>query len=431
MRRFVPRLYNVISFLIALFIFFPWTVLKDLMYKLSNNGEREFFQGLGSFFERYNGYRLLVLPMLLVLFSIIFLAIACVDKAKSKTNTTSRPIENMVFAPIYFLGSASAISGMLYYAFSLFTKTDTKFIIYKNDFYGLGILFKDSELLTSGTIGDYAGLILFSILLLLQVLFAIILRRTYRRKFFGKFMIWLLFVLLALISIKGLFVNYTDYGTFSGLFKSCIPDSVYIYKATEKALFNDFELYIYYGIVPLALILYISIGIFRMHRNNVKFFKKDRQQQKKDFSNYKSPFESNNDKNDESIYNGARREQIIETQVEEKVVVRDVDFEPSNLDQIFSYNFEFNNVTMVREGVYVDYYVNRVKFLTLSNYNKTMSFRLELDKAIRLIVEHPMIGKDKYENHKIWFKIDDASILPNEFVINVVKDAYNAALNNL
>ena len=171
MRRFVPRLYNVISFLIALFIFFPWTVLKDLMYKLSNNGEREFFQGLGSFFERYNGYRLLVLPMLLVLFSIIFLAIACVDKAKSKTNTTSRPIENMVFAPIYFLGSASAISGMLYYAFSLFTKTDTKFIIYKNDFYGLGILFKDSELLTSGTIGDYAGLILFSILLLLQVLF--------------------------------------------------------------------------------------------------------------------------------------------------------------------------------------------------------------------------------------------------------------------
>ena len=78
-----------------------------------------------------------------------------------------------------------------------------------------------------------------------------------------------------------------------------------------------------------------------------------------------------------------------------------------------------------------DYYVNRIKFLTLSNYNKTMSFRLELDKAIRLIIQYPLIGKDKYENHKIWFKIEDASVLPQDVIVSIVKDAYNAALNNL
>lgn len=430
MRKFIPRLYNCLSFLLALLVFFPWIVLKSLMNNLYLKTDGSFFNSLEIIFDRYNGYRLLVIPLVLVFLSFVFLIIACIDRSKEQNKITSRPIENMIYAPIYYLGCGASISGMMYYSFSLFTKTDTKFIIYPNDFYGLGTLFKNNNIFTDGTIGDYVGLILFAVLLLIQIMFAVSLRRTYRRGFFTKFFVWLLFVLLALVSIKGLFVNYSEYSDFIGLFKSLNPESVYIYRGIEKELFSDFELYIYYGLTVLALILYISIGIFRMHRNNIKFFKKEKQKEVRDFSNYKSPFESN-ERIDDPIYNQARREQVIETQIEEKVVVRDVDFEPSNLDSIFSTKFDFKNVTMVKEGVYTDYYVNRVKFLTLSNYNKTLSFRLELDKAIRLIIEHPMIGKDKYENHKIWFKIEDASILPNEFLINIIKDAYSAALNNL
>jgi len=85
---------------------------------------------------------------------------------------------------------------------------------------------------------------------------------------------------------------------------------------------------------------------------------------------------------------------------------------------------------MVRKDGCTEYFVNKQKFLTLSNGNRTMSFRLELDKAIRLILQYPLIGKDKYENHKIWFKVEDSSILNNDTVVSIIKDAYNTVINN-
>ena len=134
---------------------------------------------------------------------------------------------------------------------------------------------------------------------------------------------------------------------------------------------------------------------------------------------------------EEPLYELPKTEDVIETEIEEKTVIRKVVYEQSNLDEIYQTQFNFKNCSMVRrDDDTVDYFVNKVKFLTLSNNNKTMSFRLELDKAIRLIIQYPLIGKDKYENHKIWFKIDDSSVLVNEVVASIVKDAYNAVLNN-
>ena len=77
-----------------------------------------------------------------------------------------------------------------------------------------------------------------------------------------------------------------------------------------------------------------------------------------------------------------------------------------------------------------EYFVNKQKFLTLTNSKKSISFRLELDKAIRLIIQYPLVGKDKYENHKIWFKIDDISILNKDIIIQIIKDAYTTVLQN-
>ena len=431
MRRFIPRLYNLISFLLAMLILFPWIRLSMFMNYLASNNDSSFLKNLGIFFERYTGYRLIGIPLLMVFLSFLFLIASSIDRHKSTNKVTARPIENMSFAPLIHLGCASCLSGIMYYSFSLFTDKNTGFIINSNDYFGLGSLFSGVEFLSDGSIGDYAGLIIFAILLLLQIVFAIIFRRTYRKNFFIKFLTWLVFLMFAFVSIKGLFINYTGYGTFAELIKSCLPESVYIYKASEIDIFMDAELYAFYALEAFALTMYIIIASVRAHKNNLKFFKKDKvQEEKKDFKDYKSPFEQT-ERIDDPIYTSARTEQVIETQVEEKVVVRDVDFEPSNLDQIYSTKFDFKNVTMVKEGVMTDYYVNRVKFLTLSNYNKTMSFRLELDKAIRLIIQYPLIGKDKYENHKIWFKIEDASVLPQDVIVSIVKDAYNAALNNL
>jgi hypothetical protein len=85
---------------------------------------------------------------------------------------------------------------------------------------------------------------------------------------------------------------------------------------------------------------------------------------------------------------------------------------------------------MVKSDGEVSYFVNKQKFLTLDNEGKKMTFRLELEKAIKLIIEYPIIGKDRYQNNRIWFKIDDVSILNKDVIIQIVKEAYNTVLRH-
>ena len=136
------------------------------------------------------------------------------------------------------------------------------------------------------------------------------------------------------------------------------------------------------------------------------------------------------EKPDDSLFVIPKPEEEIVTEVEERTVIKQVIYEACDLNEIFGTDFGFKNASMVKREGYNEYFVSKQKFLTLTNNHKSISFRLELDKAIRLIIQYPLIGKDKYENHKIWFKIDDISILNKETVIAIIKDAYTTVVNN-
>jgi hypothetical protein len=46
------------------------------------------------------------------------------------------------------------------------------------------------------------------------------------------------------------------------------------------------------------------------------------------------------------------------------------------------------------------------------------------------MIQYPLVGKDKYENHKIWFKIENSDNLSKDVLIQIIKDAYETVLNN-
>ncbi len=445
MRRFIPRVLNVLSFIFALLIFVPWNLIAKGFDFMVTKWNFTFLSPVSTILTDYVAIRLLAIPAVLIVLSIIYLIAALIDRGIKKHNkVTSKPMENMVYAPIYFMGIAMALLGLTQVLFAkFFGGTIPGFV--ESDYFGLGkfILMIPSVDVAISLYGAF-----YAALLVLQLVFALSLRKTNKRGFGGKFFTWLLFLFLAFLSYKGLSDSFASQGT--------LMESIYSFigmggvKPVEADLINNYELYAIVGAAVIGLILYIIIAILRAKKYNkqVKASKtkannediakeettkeetKEAEKKNPDMVPYVSPFDSVEKLND-PLYVEPKPEQIVETELVEQTVVKQVVYEESNLDKIYAYEFGFNNCTMVKNENSTDYYVNRVKFLTLSNHNKHMVFRLELDKAIRLIMDIPTIGKDKYENHRVWFKVEDASVLSIDTITTIIKDAYNTVLNNL
>ncbi len=122
--------------------------------------------------------------------------------------------------------------------------------------------------------------------------------------------------------------------------------------------------------------------------------------------------------------------EVLETKIEEKVVSKKLVFVADDLDELFDTKFGLKDVKMVVYPDRKEYFVNKALFLTIRTDSKELSFRQDIDKAIRLIIKFPLIGKDRYENHKIWFKIADSSVLSNDVLREIVKESYDTVVNN-
>ena len=334
--------------------------------------------------------------------------------------------QNVSYGLIYYIGMASALSGLIHTLFAFINKEAGGFIILDNDFFGLGRFVNNIPFLRSYT-SFLTGVFFFLILFLLQLTIAIF-NKAYKRGGFLKIINWLILLVLCLFSLKGFTDFYNNVGSFITTIKNLFRTS----SLEEITLTSNIEFYVFLAVSGLALILYIIFAPIVMKKNKKALEEQNKKPQEKlqNLAPYQSPFE-NHERIDDPLYELPRQEEVLETQIEEKAVIKQVLFEASDLDEIYETQFEFKNCSMVRGDAVTDYYVNKVKFLSLSNHNRTMSFRLELDKAIRLIIQYPLIGKDKYEDHKIWFKIEDASVLSKEVLIGIIRDAYTTVLNNV
>jgi len=465
MRKVLPRIINVITFIIALIAFLPNAVILALSQKLD-----ELFNTTGTINTAFINFasskawysiRILYIPLFFLVISIIYLIATGIDKKiKSHNNEASIAIELNTYYPLYFFGIFNCASGIIHSIFNIANKKLDKFTLFDQDYFGLGkyINLKLGKTLELNFILELLFYIV--ILTILFVLFRFCFKKNYKRNFVVRLLSLLLVFVFVFISIKGYYtyniietnINYLELLKFnySNTFN---PLSGIISNPTTQAFTNEIYSFIYTGLG--IFILYLIYGIIRIIKNNKiinnsklkesieddenDIFKpvnnvptfEDLTKNIKDINNDESLLKVPNDeKIDSTIYNIKQPEEIIETVVEEKTVIKQVIFENSNLDKIFAYNFNFNNSSMVINNGAQDYFVNKIKFLNLSNNNRTMSFRLDLDRAIKLIIQYPLIMKDKYEDHKIWFKIDDITKLSNDVIIMIVKDAYNAVLND-
>ncbi len=427
MRKFLPRLIHIITVILALFLVIPWDPLANLINSVITKFPFLTFLGfLVTFFQTFKAIKVFYIPVFLVLLSLIFLIVSITDRNRSVERRASKPIQNMAFAPLYYLGIASTLGGALYYFFQR-----SNFVFLDTDYFGLGVFI--NSLVGAQPFVWYYGLVIYGVLLILQILFAsICFHNINDRGFFPKLIVWLLYLIFAVLSYKALTDQFGNITT--------IKDLILLVNPVEKTISAMHSL-ILLGLSAVGFVLFIVLGIIRAHKNNVEMKElldtKPVEEEKKILSEEEQKQlqaieQTEQEKElEKPLYELPKAEDVIETEVEEKTVIKRVVYEQSNLDEIYHTEFGFKNCSMVRrDDNTVDYFVNKVKFLTLSNNNKSMSFRLELDKAIRLIIQYPLIGKDKYEDHKIWFKIDDSSVLVNEVVASIVKDAYNAVLNN-
>ncbi|MBP5342698.1 hypothetical protein J6Y73_02085 [bacterium] len=419
MKKFFARFINIICFISAIFVFIPFDITSWVFSKIG-------LSSFGNYLSSHPEQKILLIPLIALLISFIFLILSVLDRKKSLKEVTTKPVQNASYAPIYYIGISASLSGFLLSLFNYIDKNPSGFEFIQNDYLGFGKIIRMIPFLND-KMSYLTGVFYFFIILELLLLIAIF-NKAFKRGGFVKFINWMLLIILTFLSLKGFTDYYNNLGSGVSLFKNIFSSNTDLsIIETTKNIYK----YIYLIIAALAFILYIIISPIVMKKNK----KREEELYKKapekvvPLAPYKSPFE-NRERIDDPNYELPRTEDVLETQIEEKAVIKQVLFEQSNLDQIFDTSFEFKNCSMVKGDAHTDYYVNKVKFLTLSNHNRTLSFRLELDKAIRLIIQYPLIGKDKYEDHKIWFRIDDASVLSKDVQIGIIKDAYTTALNN-
>lgn len=429
MRKVLPRILNVVSFILGLLIITPWRTLAVLFYNLFGDDNI-----LGIFFENYEWTKLAFIPTLLAALSVIYFFHASFDHLAHKKVTT-RPLVSMSLDPLAYVGIFSAIAGgfvVLFY--------DVTFKFNTWDYFGLG------QFIPAG-VSDFiattpaVSLSFFAVLFLAQFLLVVFRGKLNRRCFFVRFLAWVLYAVLAFVSLKGahdFLFNYA--GGLSYVDMLGFGPGATLAEIGSKTFGFQKELFILFGLMGGALIMYIILGLIKMRIAKVneasdmmKESKGSKPQEEAQEEKKVEEFEPNVDsqeKPDDSLFVIPKPEEEIVTEVEERTVIKQVIYEQCDLNEIFGTDFGFKNASMVKRDGYTDYFVSKQKFLTLSNNHKSISFRLELDKAIRLIIQYPLIGKDKYENHKIWFKIDDISILNKETVIAIIKDAYTTVVNN-
>lgn len=438
MRKVLPRILNVIAFLLGLLILAPWRTLAVLFYNLL--GDNNF---LGVFFENYEWSKLALIPAFAVLLSVIYFIHSSIDRAVHKKVTT-RPLVSMSLDPIAYVGIFAAIAGGFAVLFYGGTFTFNAW-----DYYGLGQYIPEA-VSTFLAASPALSLSFFAVLFLAQFLLVVFRGKLNKKNFFARFFTWVLYVVLAFLSTKGIFdylSNYTGGMTFIDLLgiKEMIGIGTHgadLAEIGSKVFSLGKEFYILAGLLAGGLILYIVLGLIKMRlakineatdykkaNKPVEEVKEEEKEENKPVEEF-VPNVQKEETSDDSLFVIPKPEEEIVTEVEERTVVKQVIYEKCDLNEIFETDFGFKNASMVKREGYTDYFVSKQKFLTLSNNHKAISFRLELDKAIRLIIQYPLIGKDKYENHKIWFKIDDISILNKETVISIIKDAYTTVVNN-
>jgi len=442
MRKFIPRFFNILTFLIALLIFIPWYSIGDLINSITSKYEAfSFLKGVPELLNDYVGLKVLFIPTILILVSILFLFISTMDRnIKKHDNKSSIPLMNMTLQPIYYLGIAISLStGIRAFV------NKTSFLLKDTDYFGLAKLLTPYSFFST----EYSPLIYSCITLvvcLLFIIFALIFRNNYKRGFAGKFFSLLVMLILLFVTVKFVSDSYTliDTKSIADLYSFENIKGIEEIKLVDEAHYSLLIL----GIV--FLILYIIFAPIQAKKLNKKFNltsgnnKKNKKKKKSEKNSSLEEYKEENEKDDDEEYHLQDNElnvinplfaipepeNRIETKIEEKTIIKQVVYEQNDLDKVFNYEFGFKYCSMVKGTNETDYYVNKNKFLTISNNGHSISFRLELDKAIRLIIQYPLIGKDKYENHKIWFKIEDIAILSNDVVISIINDAYQTVLNN-
>ena len=419
MKKFFSRLFNVLFFIFAVLIFLPWQKISSLISRIG-------LSSFGTYLEKHGEIKFLIIPLVSIIISLIYLFVSIAERKNSPKEVSNKSTQNTAYGLVYYMGIAGALSGIIHNIFAYINKAPNGFVILDNDYFGLGRFVNNIPFLRSN-VSFLTGTFIFVILLLLQLLIAIF-NKSYKRGGFLKILNWLFLVVLCLLSIKGFTDFYTGLGSFITLLRNLFNSSSLV----EVEIAYNFEYYTFLVAAALAVVLYIIFApiIVKKNKKALEDQNKKPQEKLKNLTPYQSPFE-NHERIDDPLYEFPRQEEVLETQIEEKAVIKQVLFEASNLDEIYETEFGFKNCSMVRGDAVTDYYVNKVKFLSLSNHNRTMSFRLDLDKAIRLIIQYPLIGKDKYEDHKIWFKIEDASVLSKEVLVGIIRDAYTTVLNNV
>ncbi|MCR5565089.1 MAG: hypothetical protein K6F59_04795 [Gammaproteobacteria bacterium] len=469
MRKVLPRLFNILSFVIATFIILPFPLMSQFFGSLVKNPVESltFFEkvwsALATFFYNFEYLQIAIIPVGLAAIGLLFFIISMIDYWAHKKETTLA-LMNAAINPVAYVGIYAAILGIFV---TFFAPYNTAMHFNTWDYYGLlnlgGIgTWINNHILDHNAANLIVAVAFYVALLLTLVSFTFFRRRLQYKNTFVRFLEFLFINLVSFLALKGVF-DYVSMFRAEGAVQTYAQ-----YVANGGHVFTFFELFgfggttqqllgfqsqvftgnflpfIPYIVAGLGLLIFIVIGIVDMSIDRNATARSKGKKKVEPRRDYKAPVEEQGNKpveefkpnieeqpqEDEELFVVPKPEEELVTEVEEKTIIRQVVYEKSDLNEVFGTDFEFRNCSMVRREGFNEYFVNKQKFLTLTNSKKSISFRLELDKAIRLIIQYPLVGKDKYENHKIWFKIDDISILNKDIIIQIIKDAYTTVLQN-
>ncbi len=432
MRKFFPRFFNIVSLVLAILAFYPWLKIARYFEIIGSKINLSIFGVMQGYFESNTAQRIFLIPEALLLLSILFFIISLIDRKKSENKKTSVPIQAMALAPLYYLGVLGSISGILV---SLFEKHD--FIIQSYDFLGLGALLSKVSLF-SGVFTSKTGALIFAVLLGINVILILSTIKVNRNGFFPKFIVYVLFLLFAILSLKGITDYYTGDLTIKGLFNATIGNGS---GPTELAITSRIEHFLFLGIAAGLVVLYIIFGSVIAHKINVKMKEEGivivdepviEEVKEPENEIVQAPVQAQTQtqtRNINFIINIPDSRQVrYSGQSPIDAAPDSFAFEESNLDKLYNTEFKFTNVMMLRSGDVTSYYVQNKKFLTISCQGKMLTFRCGIEKAIKLLTEYPQVMKDRMEGHAIWFRVDDQTQVKKDDIIDVIKASYENTL---
>ena len=405
MKKFLARFFIILAFIASILLVIPFADLP-LLKSLADEGSK----------VSEIAIKTVYVPIAIAAISLLFFIIGMFEKGRK--GHISRPVVRATYHPLGMYALAALLLGVYravqtadYGAFEF-----SHCLLFKLEPIAK-VLKSIINALALGGSPHYGFINLCVVLMLLTFIFVTFLtRKLYKRNFFLRFLVLLFLAIFAFVAREL---------------------SVLAFRNTYKSLANLFNLesflfWLVASLLLIGLIYFIIIGIRWIKAGEPedvtdKVVPDKKTPEEVQTKEVEVPEEI---KIDEPLFVLPEPEEVLETVVEEKTVVREVVYEPSDLDELFNTKFGFRYCTKVVSETKVDYYVNKLPFLTFRNNYKEMSFRLELDKAIRLIIQFPLVGKDKYENHKIWFKLENLDVLSKDKVIEIIKEAYETVLNN-